>query len=192
MLSAARRWALAPAAIETRHDLEDPLLLGGVVPGEAAAALAREMLESDWNVTTAREAADQLVYTAETGTREELRAALAGKGPRADQKLARKLAPALGERATLAWDLACVPYLAGQAYLAGLVTEAAAWRACFAAARVVQRTFTGWEPFGVELLAGRHYWSGEESTAHFHVFRALVLEREGPWRIAWDTPLDDA
>ena len=170
MLSAARRWALAPAAIETRHDLEDPLLLGGVVPSEAAAADALEMLEN-WDVTTAREAADQLAYAVETGTRDEFRAALAGKGPRTDQKLARTLAPILGERATLAWDLACVPYVAGQAYLAGLVTEAAAWRACLTAARVVQRTFAGWEPFGVELLAGRHFWSGEESTAHFHVFR---------------------
>ena len=51
------------------------------------------------------------------------------------------------------------------------------------AARVLQQRLTGWEAFGRDYLLGRAYFFGEVDRAMHHVYRALVLERDGAWSI---------
>lgn len=181
MLSVVRRWTLAPGALLARYYLEEPLLLGGMVPSPAATAEATETLTDDWEITTTGEVRTQLAFLLETGAR-------------ADFTPARKyknLHARLGDRGLFAWDLGQVSLLAGLAYLAGLLDEDEAWRACLAAARIVQRTFPSWEAYGEDYLICRELVLEEPTASLRYVFRALVLESDGPWRLGWDVALDD-
>ncbi|MBA3503979.1 MAG: DUF1266 domain-containing protein [Myxococcota bacterium] len=88
-----------------------------------------------------------------------------------------------------AWDTGRIPLIAGKAYLAGWLDESAALDACLAAARVVQPQFTGWETYGAAYLDGRRRDRNKVSKAQHYVYRTLVLEHDGPWRLPWATPL---
>lgn len=157
------------------------MLLGGMVPGPAAMSEATATLTDDWEITTTVEVRAQLAYLIETGER-------AGFSPPRKYK---KLYARLGGRGVLAWDLGQVSLLAGLAYLAGLIDEDEAWRACLAAARIVQRTFASWEAYGEDYLICRELAVEEANPSLRYVFRALVLEADGPWSLAWDVVLDD-
>ncbi|MBA3540220.1 MAG: DUF1266 domain-containing protein [Deltaproteobacteria bacterium] len=179
-MPAARQWALGPGAILARYYLEDPLVLGGMIPSPAATAEAIETLTDDWEITTADQVRKQLAFLIETGERDEF----------SPSKKQKKVYAKLGDRGLLAWDLGQVPLLAGLAYVSGLLDEAEAWRACLNAARIVQRRFVSWEAYGEDYLIGRELALEEPDESLRHVFRALVLETDGPWRLAWDVALD--
>jgi hypothetical protein len=191
VLSAAKRWALAPSAILTRFNLEDTSLLGGMVPGEEATTESRETLV-DWEVTSVADARRELAHLIDTGLRAELDAIRAGtqRGTKPQQRFIAKRAAALGDRSLIAFDLARVSLVAGMAFHAGFIDEPEAWTACLTAARRLQRALPDWETFGRDYLLGWHFWQGEADRSLHHVYRALVLERDGPWSLDWNTPLD--
>ncbi len=182
VLSVARRWVLAPGAILARYNLEDPGRLGGEPPGDDTRGEARELLAGSWKIRNAAAAEQKLRFLLDEGDR----AAFAAGAARPRQ---RKLQAALGDRGLLAWDLGRVAFVAGKAMLAGFLAEDAAWTACFDAGRKLQRAFTGWEAFGADYLLGRTWWAGDADRAMRHVYRALVLEADGPWRLPWDVDL---
>lgn len=178
MLTVAQRWAIAPTAIMVRYNLEDCGVLGGMVPSDAARAEAIDNLEG-WDVddrASAREQIQELLADDRAPTK-------------AQAHFIKQHADVLGARGLRGYQLASVSYVAGQAYLAGYLDEAAAWRACFAAARRIQRTFTSWEQLGRDYLLGDELDNGEPDAGCYHVYRALVLEHDGPWSLPWRTPL---
>jgi Protein of unknown function (DUF1266) len=190
VLSPARRWALAPSAILTRYNLDDPTLLGGVPPGDAAATEAREMLAGGWEIVSEDTARAELALLLERGARAEYDAVRAsGKGTARERRFIKQHGAELGDRSLIAWDLANVSHVAGAAFLAGLLDEAAAWAWCMTAARMLQPKFSSWEAFGNDYLLGYQYWEGEDDRGPRHVYRALVLEHDGTWAIPWNTPL---
>jgi hypothetical protein len=161
VLSEARRWALATSAILVRHNLHDPALLGGMSASPAAEAESRELLDEDWDTRSTE------------GAREAIDGLLVD----------------VDDPSELAWNLGRVAFIAGRAYLAGWLDEAAAWDACMTAARRVQASFESWDAFGEAYLEGREAWADEDDAAMRFVYRALVLEVAGPWSLPWSTPL---
>jgi hypothetical protein len=49
--------------------------------------------------------------------------------------------------------------------------------------------YRSWEQLGRHYLLGREFWNDGPDDAMHHVYRALVLEKGGPWSIPWDTAL---
>ncbi|MEJ7599756.1 MAG: DUF1266 domain-containing protein [Kofleriaceae bacterium] len=120
MLSVANQWALASSAILTRYFLEDPRLLGGLVPSEASATEARELLADNWELASTQ------------AVRETLAALVAGRyEPDSD------LGPV--------WQLASAVFVAGKAFLAGLLDEAEALATGMIAARTLQAMVDSWD-----------------------------------------------
>ncbi len=192
MLTAAKRWALAPCAILTRYNLDDPFLLGGLPPGEAESRESRELLAEHWNIQAAADARKSIGSLLERGQRAGYDAIRAGAtGTKKQLRFIKQHGAELGERSLIAWDLGRVSFVAGKAYVAGFLEEAEAWTACMQAARVLQQQLTSWEAFGRDYLLGREWFFGETDRAMHHIYRALVLEREGAWSIAWATSLRD-
>jgi hypothetical protein len=188
--SVARHWVLAPCAILARYNLEDPLLLGGAPPSDDARDAARELLRDDWKVRNTGAAETKLRFLLAEGHRAGYAAARDGGAATPKQRrFLKQHGAALGDRGLLAWDLGRVASFAGKAMLAGFIAEDAAWRACFDAGRALQRAFSSWEGFGADYLLGRTWWVGAPDRAMHHVFRALVLEPDGPWRVPWDVDL---
>jgi hypothetical protein len=178
----ARLWALAPAAIIVRYNLDDPTLLGGMPPRSSppgSAAECRELLEG-WEVESGKQAKKVLADLARG--KHEL--------DKDEKRFLEKHAQEHGGRGLLAYDACSIPLVAGMSYLAGFLEEAAAWEACMTSARRTQQAFTSWEQLGREYLLGWKCLEGEQDAAMHHVFRALVLEKQGPWSIPWRTPLD--
>lgn len=176
-------------AIFRRFNLEDPLLLGGMPPGPAAAAEAREVL-TGWDITDEASARTEIAHVLAHGHRADYDAVrTTGHGDRRELRFVNQHAAELGDRSLIAWDMANVTYLAGAAFLAGFLDEASAWELCMTAARTLQPKFTSWEAFGKDYLLGYAFHEADDDRGMHHVFRALVLEHEGPWKLAWNTPL---
>ncbi|MEO8702688.1 MAG: DUF1266 domain-containing protein [Kofleriaceae bacterium] len=190
MLSTAQRWALAPCAILTRYNLDDPCVLGGMSPGDEVAEESRELLAEHWQIRNTERARWSLARLFDRGHRAQFTAIrTTATGTRAQRRFVKQHAGELGERSLIAWDLGRVAFVAGKAHLAGYLDEAEAWTACFEAARILQRSLASWEQLGREYLLGREFFFGVADASYHHVYRALVLEREGAWTLPWATPL---
>jgi hypothetical protein len=189
-MTPAQRFSLAPSAILVRYNLESPLLLGGREPGEQASGEARELLEDSWEIKSRADAAGALKFLAEEGHRAEYDSVRLS--PKISKKRARFVQQhdvELGGRSLLAWDLGRVSFVAGKSFLAGFLDEAQAWKACLEAARRLQKAYRSFEELGRQYLLGREFWNDNADEAMGHVYRALVLEKEGPWSLPWDTDL---
>jgi hypothetical protein len=189
-MTPAQLFALAPSAILVRYNLESPLLLGGREPGEQAKEDARELIGDSWDIESSAGARDALKFLFETGHRADYAAKrVASKISKKEAKFIKAHDVELGARGLLAWDLGRVSFVAGKSYLAGFLSEADAWKACLDAARQLQKAYTSWEQHGRHYLLGREFWSDGPDAAMHHVYRALVLEKDGPWSIPWTTAL---
>jgi len=99
---------------------------------------------------------------------------------------------AVGSRALLAWDLGRLSALAGWGFLAGYLSEDDAWRWALDAARRLQKLYTSWLDYGKHYVLGLCFWrpgGGDENQETERLVEAIVAEADGPWSLAWDTPL---
>jgi len=176
-----QRWVLAVGAILIAINQQNPLLLGGARRLTGASSVLRG-LSRWWGVderTGAMQVLEHLLAPHE--------AARPAGGSGDDSGV------------SLAWDCGRAAWVAGSAYVCGLVSAAEAWAYQLRAARLVRTAFASWKGFGEAYADGRMGWAsgeGEDSAeglgSEAHLAVARLLAKGGAWaELAWDLPLGE-
>jgi hypothetical protein len=158
-------------------------LLGGARPGVGVAA-AHHVLRYWWDVYTSRDAATTI-----EGLIEDAKTLLESNGPDED----------------VAWEAGRAAFVAGSAYVAGLVGREEAWPRMVQAARLLRRRFVSWEHFGDAYARHLGEWEAgldpENAKAHARSERLNTpfsrayarllttgLWSQVPWELASEPP----
>jgi hypothetical protein len=191
-LSAAQRWTLATTAIVTRYFEHSHELLGGMQPGAASAAEAKDALADPWGVSKRSELQEMLKHLANPGVDERLRdlgAAIAAGTARPtndvsaeDIEYVRAFGAPMVERARIADYLCRLVYLAGLGFLAEHLSESEAWGYALSAAHRLQQTFQSWEDLGASYLMGLTWRRGKDEDL-MESYGELMADTSGPWHL---------
>ncbi len=209
LLSPARAWALATTALLVQYNGESQELLGSVPADQAANA--KRLLDTWWGIHDRKGTLHTLDWLMNEGHRvgfEQIRIAVASLTEAqflvycdrhsVDAVGIAKLRVVWRNRndssghSLLAWDLCRNNWVAGQAYVAGYLSETEAWTRIMPAARRLQAAYQSWEEMGHAYLEGREYWLGDRDRRFDHVFELLANHNDSnsPWtKNKWDTDL---
>jgi hypothetical protein len=196
-LSAAQRWALATTAIVTRYFEHSHELLGGMTTADRDEA--KETLLDPWGIETRTELFDMLKHLAHPEAQQGMRnlAAQIAAGSACvtddvsedDIEFVRAHGLETGLRAQLADYLCRLVYLAGVAYVAGLLSESEAWGYCLGAALRLQQGFGSWEELGRHYLLGVTWRRGPDEDLE-QSCQELLADPASPWlALPWGQPL---
>jgi hypothetical protein len=206
-------WALATAAILTRHNHGNLNILGGMEPTPENAKAERELLAKWWGVNNRKDLLDTLEWIEGGGHRKdfdkfsrfassassqdvtELRCRI-GNDEEGQNKLeiALKYYRKFGKKSIFGWDFGRYVSLCGWGYVVGYLSEEEAWQKIMPVAIRIQKTFVSWDDFGENYIVGREFWSLEQTKATGHGMRSslqfLLTNPQSPWRqLPWDLDL---
>jgi len=174
----------------------------------------RQALARDWGIADRKTLYDILEWLEAEGHNAEYMAKIRYAAPLSDSQfqalldlvnspkqrnqwlLVRQHAVALRGVGIAAWDIGRYVWLCRDAYALGWIKKKETLQLIRSAGQRAQRSFDGWEHFGLSYVVGRSYWSAEaiSRTAcdrHFRHLLKLIATPGSPWaRLAWRTPLN--
>jgi uncharacterized protein DUF1266 len=208
-----KAWALATTAILTFRNGDRIDMLAPGPRTEASITEARGILRDWWNVDGKASLQGALDFCRHGGHRADFQrqgGSLAGmsdarfraflSAQRSHPERAQSLKRIrdhyrkYGDRSLVAWDYARYIMLCRWGYMVGFLSEREAWDRIMPAALTIQRAFHSWHELGEDYLAGRVFWSREQTEqtgrAYAETERWLENAPQSPWRrLVWGLPL---
>ncbi len=207
-----KAWTLALGAVINRQNHGDSIYLGGFQQNEKSKERAKMILSKWWGVESTEDLLFTLSWLKLQGHRKEyneIKTALnkmsesqlrqlkeqLSNTPELLSKLEHVLATkdSLGEAGILAWDMGRFVNVCGWGYLAGYINEKGTWQMLRPLAKDIQRKFNSWEQYSKSYLAGREFWSSDETKNKEirSIIDSLLNDSDSPWNLhPWSTNLD--
>ena len=195
---AAQRYALALPGVWLVQNNGSFSHFGGRYASPKNCAWAQGLLSESWDVHYEASLRERMKWLAEKGHSAEWFEwkakweALPAEERESDLRLIHVgiFQAEIGKTGLVAWDQVRRINLAGWGFLAGYLTEEAAWDQILPAAQAIQRAYPSWEAFGRGYQVGTAFWSAPRAEQNGAAAAALVADPNSPWsQIPWNTPL---
>ena len=174
--SEARQWAIALSAQMFSKNYEGIYSLPGQIPSEENITKEKNMLRDSWGIVsreTLLAQIERLLAAGHNGQWQMYRKIIANAPPgskfsaaagpqqsAADKRWAvvKEYCPTFGDRGIRGWDLVRAICLCRWGAKVGYITEDEAYAHMLPIARLVQKTYSGWNQMSSEYLIGRKFW----------------------------------